>query len=257
MQKRITILGTPLSLCSRDEAQGVVRDALQTTNDSGTSTHQTTIVTPNPEMLVDATRNQSFAHALAGATLQIPDGTGLIFAAKFLGTPLIERITGTDFLADILHIAAESKKRVYFLGAKDDTATRAASKLQQTIPGWQLVGAENGGEKIVDASGTPQIDAQLTERIRAAAPDILFIAWGHPYQELWMHRALPQLPSVKVAMGVGGAFDFYAGNVRRAPKIFRTLGIEWLWRLILQPWRIKRIFKAVIVFPWLVISRKS
>lgn len=250
MQKHITILGTPVSTHTRAEACEVVRAVL-------TNGAQTTIVTPNPEMLVDATKNPAFAHALASATLQLPDGTGIMFASRFLGTPLTERITGTDFLVDILRIAADSKQRVYFLGAKDDTAARAAHKLQQAIPGWVLVGAENGGDKHIDASGMPQLDAVLTERIRQAAPDILFVAWGHPYQELWMHRALPQLQSVKVAMGVGGAFDFHAGNVRRAPKIFRTLGLEWLWRLIRQPWRIKRIFKAVIVFPWLVISRKS
>jgi N-acetylglucosaminyldiphosphoundecaprenol N-acetyl-beta-D-mannosaminyltransferase len=242
--KSVTLLGIPLFAGTRDEAIELIHTSLD-------NHERCVIATPNPEMLVDASRDPEFANILQVTQLRIPDGFGLILVSRLMGQHIPERITGTDFMKDLLEIAAKRNLRVYFLGAQGDTAAKAAHKLQEKIPHWTLAEAESGGT----ATSTP--NPELITRINATQPDIIFVAWGHPIQERWLAQALPQLPSIKIAMGVGGAFDFYAGTIRRAPKIIQRLGFEWLWRLAHQPSRIKRIIKALIVFPYLVFTRKT
>jgi N-acetylglucosaminyldiphosphoundecaprenol N-acetyl-beta-D-mannosaminyltransferase len=121
--------------------------------------------------------------------------------------------------------------------------------MKRKHPELIVAGAESGGR-------LPEMDQSVMARIRESLPDILFVAFGHGKQEKWIAAALPSLPAVRVAMGVGGAFDFIAGRVKRAPKLMRLAGLEWLWRLIREPWRIRRIWTAVVVFPWLVLRSK-
>jgi len=116
----------------------------------------------------------------------------------------------------------------------------------------KIVGAESGGE-ITNPKDT---DIDLINRIKELKPKILFVAFGHVKQEKWIFYHLDQLPSVKLAIGVGGAFDYISGNVRRAPEFMRRIGLEWLFRLIQQPSRWKRILNAVIVFPFLIIKKR-
>ena len=188
------------------------------------------IVTPNPEFLVKAQKDEEFRKILNQADLAVADGIGLIFASWFLGQPLKQKITGTDLMEKICQKAAQKKWSVFLLGDREDSLVKeTADQLKKKYPGLD-------------------IKTDLKEA------SILFIAFGAPWQEKWIAQNLKKMSSVKLAMGVGGAFNFMAGRIRRAPKFFQRLGLEWLWRLFCQPWRIKRIFRAVVIFPWLIIK---
>ncbi len=246
---RREILHVPVDGVTRVEAVDRIAGFLD-----GSGSHMVT--TPNPEMLVAAASDSAFLRALQNADLAVPDGFGLIAVAKLLGTPLGERITGVDCLLDICRLAAEKHKSIFLLGGGEGVAKKTARVLEERFPGLRVVGAESGG--IVDKkSAVPQIDTGAQARLIAVAPDVLFVAFGHSTQEKWIAAHLGRLPSVRVAIGVGGAFDFLSGRVRRAPRIMRALGLEWLWRLALEPRRIGRIWNAVVVFPYLALRRKG
>ncbi|MAF20811.1 MAG: hypothetical protein CMI55_03970 [Parcubacteria group bacterium] len=185
------------------------------------------IVTLNPEFLVKAQKDQSFKQILNQADLALPDGIGLIFAAWFLGQSLKQRIAGVDLMEKICQKAAQNGWPVCLIGGQSDIAQKAGANLKKKYPGLE---------------------------INQNNPKILFVALGAPKQEKWIVENLKNIPSVKLAIGVGGSFDFISGQVRRAPRLIRFLGLEWLWRLMRQPWRIKRIFRAIIIFPWLVLK---
>lgn len=228
------ILGIKVDNISRPEAIAAVEQMLRNGG-------QHIITTPNPEMLVAARKDDEFREALNRADLALPDGFGLMLAARFLSTPLKERICGSDFVWDIFALAAEKGYIIYFLGGKEGVAQKAAKNLKPQFPNLKIVGVDS----------EPQFD-----RIRAAAPDILLVAFGHSKQEKWIARHLGELPSVKIAMGVGGVFDFISGRVRRAPRFMRLIGLEWLWRLAREPRRVTRIWRAVVVFPCLILRAK-
>jgi N-acetylglucosaminyldiphosphoundecaprenol N-acetyl-beta-D-mannosaminyltransferase len=199
---------------------------------------QHSIFTPNPEMLVDAQTDKEFHDILNSGSLNICDGKGI----ELVSQGKLHRISGVDFLQDICRIAAQEGKRVYLLGSRDEKVLQKAKELlEKQFPGIQICGTYPG-------------DGVL-EQIRATAPDILFVAFGHPKQEKWIHENLPQLPSVKIAMGVGGAFDMLSGKTPRAPRFLRAVGLEWLWRLLIEPRRIGRIWKATGRFLFLYYAR--
>jgi N-acetylglucosaminyldiphosphoundecaprenol N-acetyl-beta-D-mannosaminyltransferase len=211
------------------------------------------IVTPNPEFLIKAQQDEEFRKILNQADLAIPDGIGLIFASWFLGQPLKERITGVDLMERICQKAAQKKWLVFLLGGKKGIAEKAANNLRKKYPGLEIEQISFGELENFDSVNLSLIEPDeilLTNK----RPAVLFVALGASKQEKWIVQNLKKMPSVKLAMGVGGAFDFVAGRVRRAPKFLQQLGLEWFWRLCCQPWRIKRIFNAVIKFPWLVIK---
>jgi N-acetylglucosaminyldiphosphoundecaprenol N-acetyl-beta-D-mannosaminyltransferase len=205
---------------------------------------KTFIATPNPEMVILAQKDGEFKNILNGADIKIPDGTGLAVGAKILKQALKNRVTGTDLMEGLCALSAELGYKVYLLGAQNGVAKEAAKRLNTKFVQLKIVGAEYGGRM------DEWDNRVIIEHINAVAPDILFVALGHGKQERWIFQNLEKLPSVKLAMGVGGAFDFFAGRIRRAPRWMRTLGLEWLWRLICEPKRYKRIFNAVIIFPW-------
>ncbi len=246
---RVNILGVPIDAVRREEALARAERFLEEPRGHF-------IATPNPEMLVAARRDGGFRRVLCLADLAIPDGYGLLLVSRLLGIPLPERVTGTDFLDDIASLAAKKGKTLFLLGGEGGTSRAAADALEKRHPGLKVVGTLSGGQVGRDAAGALQLDQGTDDAIRAAAPDILFVALGHGKQEEWITRHLPTLPSVRIAMGVGGAFDFVAGRVRRAPRWLRRLGLEWLWRLAIQPQRIGRIWTAVVVFPWLALTAK-
>lgn len=216
------------------------------------------IATPNPEMLVAASADADFRGALRAADMTIPDGFGLLLVSRLLGQPIPERITGTDFIDDVCAIAVKQHKRVFLLGGEGErVAERAAEELVKRHPGLKIAGARSGFKVFWESPATPIIEGDTLVAVKAAAPDILFVAFGHRKQELWIQKTLPHLPSVRLAMGVGGAFDFIAGDVLRAPSIMRKLGLEWLWRLALEPRkRFRRIWTAVAVFPYLALTAR-
>ena len=230
------------------------------------------IITPNPEMLVDAEYDWFFKQALNKADLAVADGFGLSLAGQYLYGEKLTRLAGTDLMEKICEIAAEQEKMVYLVGGKEGIAEKAAEKLQKKYTGLKVVGAEKGiifqchpaekgernleNEYLVCQGFDVEENNKLLGRIHAVAPDIIFVAFGHSKQEKWLAGFLPCLPSVKIGIGVGGAFDYISGQVRRAPKFARFLGLEWLCRLLSQPWRVKRIWKAIISFGLLVKDYK-
>jgi N-acetylglucosaminyldiphosphoundecaprenol N-acetyl-beta-D-mannosaminyltransferase len=205
------------------------------------------ICTVNPEFIIDAQRDARFAAVLRRAELRVPDGVGVLWAARWLGAPLHQRVTGSDGIYQICERAAVAGWSVFFLGAAPGVAERAAQILATRYRGLQVAGSYAGTPADAD---WPAIHEQLS----ASQPDILFVAYGHPRQDLWIDAHRHELP-VKVAIGIGGAFDFVAGVAQRAPHWIQRLGLEWLHRLIRQPWRWRRMVKLPL-FVLRVVGQK-
>lgn len=190
------------------------------------------VVTVNPEFVMAARSNLAFRAVLNHADLALPDGVGLLWASRLLGRPLRERVTGSDFVPRFAALAARRGYRLFFLGAAPGVAELAARTLVHEHPDLQVVGTYAGSPR-------PEEEDKIVELVRAARPEALFVAYGAPAQDLWIARNLQRL-SVPVCMGVGGALDFIAGVVPRAPARVQQLGLEWFYRLIRQPWRWRR-----------------
>lgn len=221
---------------------------------------KTFIITPNPEILVYANSHLDYQDKLNSANIALPDGVGLFFASGVLGEPLQERITGVDFIEKLCQEAKELPLSMGFLGGKDGVADRAINCLLKKYPWLDIVFVgEEWNEEGFKAARSLQLAASkekkpTTKYQLPTTIDILFVAFGFPKQEEWIYENLPKIP-VKAAIGVGGAFDYLSGNVRRAPYVVRFLGFEWLYRLIVQPWRWKRQM-ALLEFISLVFKQK-
>jgi len=205
------------------------------------------IVTLNPEMVMAAHRDPALCRALNSAELNVADGVGLMLAARWLGHPLRERVTGSDGICRLAAHCARRGYRPFFLGAAAGVAEQAAARLASLYPGLQVAGTYAG-------SPGPEDEDEVVARVRAAAPDLLFVAYGVPAEERWIARNRERL-AVPVMIGVGGAFDFVAGVTRRAPAWMRRAGLEWLHRLFRQPWRWRRQL-ALGSFVYLVFRQK-
>jgi len=210
-----------------------VRDVLQRLDQMASSGRPHHVVTVNPEFLMIARRDAVFHRVLNQADLALPDGIGIVLAARWLGKPVRERVTGVDTVEHFSELAARRGYRIFLLGAAEGVADLAAAKLTAKYPGLQIAGTYSG-------SPDPAHDAELRSRIAAAKPHALFVAFGAPKQDLWISRNQPEL-GIPVAMGVGGTFDFIAGIASRAPRWIRTIGMEWCYRLIREPWRWRRM----------------
>lgn len=197
------------------------------------------IVTPNSEIIMAASKNQQMADLLREAELMIPDGIGLVYASRILGQPLPERVTGIDFADAALSRLAQQGRPVYFLGSKPDggsgksVAAMAAEIKQAEHAGLTVAGVHHGYFQEADES-------QIVEEINRSGAELLLVALGSPKQELFIQRNRGQL-QVKAAIGVGGSLDVWAGTLKRAPEFFRRHGLEWLYRLIQEPRRYKRM----------------
>ena len=192
------------------------------------------VVTPNPEIVWMARRNEALRDAIDGAGLVLPDGIGIIMGAKILGTPLRHgRVPGIDFAAALFDKMAQSGGSIFLLGAKPGIAEEAGRKLEEKHPGLRISGAMDG----FFTRDEPVIDL-----VNSAQPDLLLVCLGSPKQEFWMERNIAAL-NVKMCAGLGGSLDVFAGKAKRAPAFFRKLGLEWLFRLIREPRRIKRMIK--------------
>lgn len=234
------------------------------------------VFTPNPEMLVAAYRYPGFKQILNKSDVNICDGFGI----QLLTRGKVKRIPGVDLVLNICQIAQEENKSVFLLGSESDVVLeKTKTELLRQFPHLKIVGMGKGFSiginKKTSVHNTqhsitnyklpitsPLINYskdendQLIDEIISVAPDIIFVAFGHIKQESWIVENLPQLPSVKIAMGVGGSFDYISGTVLRAPRLFRFVGLEWLWRLFRQPRRFWRIIDAVVVFPFLCLLQK-
>ena len=189
------------------------------------------VVTPNPEIVNLARQREDYRQVLNGAGLVLPDGIGVIHAAKILGTPLQERVPGIDFASGLLTRLAQTGGRLFLLGAKPGVAESAAEKLRAAYPGLQICGTHDGYF---------QDDAPVVEAIRAARAEVVFVCLGAPKQEFWMARNGPET-GAKLMLGLGGVLDVFAGAVERAPERWQRMGLEWLYRLIREPSRIGRM----------------
>lgn len=203
------------------------------------------IATVNPEFLVTAQRDEAFKTILNNTDLNVPDGFGLKFGAWVSGQKIGERITGVDLTWEICKLASEKGYSVFFLGGAEDIAQKAAHRIKLLNSNLKIAGTY---------SGTPDEEG-IVERINNTEADILLVAFGAPKQEKFIANNKQAL-KVKLAMGVGGTFDYIAGVVPYAPKWVRKIGLEWLYRLFTQPKRWKRIFNATVMFPWLVLISK-
>jgi N-acetylglucosaminyldiphosphoundecaprenol N-acetyl-beta-D-mannosaminyltransferase len=200
------------------------------------------IVTPNPEIVVYAQSHPSFKNILNTADIALCDGTGIVLASYLLHNPIKSRVTGVDFMKKICEKSAKESVTVGFLGGKDGVAERVRDRLTKEFPGLQVQFAES------EWGTNTSHETYMSNK--SSYVDFLFVAFGHPKQEEWISSHLADLP-VRVMMGVGGAFDYISGEVPRAPAILRTIGLEWLYRLIRQPWRWRRQL-SLVVFIFLV-----
>jgi N-acetylglucosaminyldiphosphoundecaprenol N-acetyl-beta-D-mannosaminyltransferase len=191
------------------------------------------ITTPNPEIVMWARREPGFRATLQRAALNVPDGVGLLLAARLRGERFREHVRGTDLIHKLAAIGARHGHRWYLLGAADGVARKAADRLRAQYPGLIVAGAEPGSPR-------PEDDAATRTMIQSAGPiDVILVAYGAPAQERWLERNLGPL-EIPVGIGVGGVLNFLSGEVRRAPTWMQRLELEWLHRLIVQPWRWRR-----------------
>ncbi|MFH1078227.1 MAG: WecB/TagA/CpsF family glycosyltransferase [Patescibacteria group bacterium] len=212
---------------------------------------KTWIVTANPEIMLAAKRDAGYWQTLRQADLRLVDGFGLKLVGWLSGASP-KRMTGVDLSERLVALAEERGWGVALVGAKEGIADKVAWKLRKQHPKLRLV-AEQGGA--IDKTGAGDVASdEALHRLTMNAPDLLLVAFGHPKQEEWIRRYVDTLPSVKVAVGVGGTFDYWSGTAKPAPAFRRALGLAWLWRLLREPRRWRRILDAVIVFPWTFIT---
>lgn len=238
---RVTLLGIPIDAITKEQALERLQRML-------VSERQYHVMTPNSEMLVAAQKHPAFHQVLQRSDLNLPDSQGIVTMGRYVGQFVPERVTGVDTVTALCAVLTEADS-VFLLGAAPGVAEKAAEALKAKNPHLRIAGAYAGTPKAHDATA-------IIERINAVHPHILFVAYGAPKQDLWIAEYLKEMPSVRIAMGIGGTFDFLAGVRKRAPVLFQKMGLEWLWRLVCEPRRFPRIFNAVLVFPFLVILRQ-
>lgn len=243
-----TILGVRFDIVTMEQA---IKKALLLVKSSN---QQQFVVTPNPEMVLYAQKDKEFKKILKTACLSLPDGAGILWASAYQNRMKYpgrfkERVTGVDFMKEFIKACSYKKIRIFLLGAALGVAESVKKYFEHTYPGVTIVGVSSGSAKNEDFH-------IIQKAINNTLPEVLFIAFGSPKQEKWIVHNLPSLPSVKLAVGVGGAFDFIAGIKKRAPTWMQKLGLEWLFRLIQEPRRIVRIFNAVIKFPIAVLRNR-
>lgn len=216
------------------------------------------IFTPNPEILLRARADRGYADVLNAADLALPDGTGVALVESLRARRRVRRWPGVEIGALLLELAAERGATVAFLGGVGDVAALAAARWRTRLPGLrvEVVGA---GLPVEDdgRARPPERDAEIVEEIRAVAPAIVLVGLGAPKQERWIARHTDDLPSVRIAIGIGGAFDMWAGRLRRAPRFLHRIGLEWVWRLVLEPGRLPRIVRATVVFPFRALTDRA
>lgn len=208
------------------------------------------VATVNPEFIMESRHNQKFFHVLQNC-LTVADGQGIVWAARILAERKIERITGGQLVAKILERAEERGEKVFLLGAREGVAERAASAMQVRYPRAKL--AWYAGAKTVKVEESQEASMTIA-KINGFEPDYLLVAYGSPWQDLWIEENRPYLRA-KVAMGVGGVLDEWAGEVKLCPRWVDQLGLKWAWRVIQEPWRWRRILR-VLQFGLLVLYHK-
>ncbi len=194
------------------------------------------VVTPNAVMLERCRREPALRELLNTAELVLPDGVGVVRAAERMGRPLRERVAGIDFGEALLRRAAERGEPVFLLGGRPGVAERAGERLRERMSGLCICGTADG---YFEKRGRE--NEAILERVRTSGAELLLVCLGFPEQERWMAENLPQLPGVRVAAGLGGSLDVWANDRRRAPKFFQKLGLEWAWRMLADPRKLRQL----------------
>lgn len=204
------------------------------------------IVAINPEKILKARKDEKLKELLNNATYEIPDGIGVIYASKLRKGNIKTRITGIDSMEMLCKLSEEKKYKIFMYGAKEETIKKAKENLEIKFSNIQIVGTINGYEKDND---------KIISSINKSKADIVFVALGSPKQEYWITENMDKV-SAKIFQGVGGSFDVFSGNIKRAPKWMQKIGLEWLYRLIKEP---KRIFRQIklVKFLWLALIEKD
>ena len=226
MRKTASILGVPIDIVTIDGAIDKVKELLE-------GNHCSMVTTPNTEIVMAATNDRELLEVLSKSDLCIPDGIGLIYASRIQKLGLTARVTGVDLMKKILEYSNTLEKSIYILGGKPNVAQLACENIKNTFSSIQVLGFHDGYFSQED-------EKKIIQEINEAKPDILFVALGAPRQEKWIYQHKKNL-NVKVAMGVGGCVDIWAGTAKRAPDVFQRLGMEWFYRLMKEPWRYKRM----------------
>ncbi|HLD21775.1 MAG TPA: WecB/TagA/CpsF family glycosyltransferase [Patescibacteria group bacterium] len=235
---KVTILGVTIHDVSKEAAIQCLQQFL----DSDTP-HM--IVTPNPEIVLHAHYSTAYQQALNTADLALPDGFGLRICSSIRHT-----VTGVDMAQELLSIANKRKLRIFCMVRKDGRSTKEQilAAIQRKAPHAVIFGSA------IEKNQWNTIN--IIQHIQHLQPHILLVGLGFPEQELWLHQYLSDCSSVRIGMGIGGAFDFWTAVAKRAPQWIRTMGLEWFWRLWTEPHRIIRIIRAVILFPLMVLFNK-
>jgi N-acetylglucosaminyldiphosphoundecaprenol N-acetyl-beta-D-mannosaminyltransferase len=241
--RRVRILGVGIDNCNEAGAVEAIEAFL---HEQPARLHQACTV--NPEFVMEARRNPAFRRLLNAADLATPDGAGIIAAGKLLGRPFKGRATGVALVGHLAAISAREGYTLFLLGAAPGVADEAARALARRYPGVKIAGTYAGSPRDEDWPN-------ILEKLQAARPDILLVAYGAPRQDLWIDAHNGELPdSIKLAMGVGGVLDYLSGRAPLAPPFVRRVGLEWLYRLVTQPWRWRRILR-VFAFGALVVRQ--
>lgn len=234
-----TYLGVHVSPLTYDQ----IIDQLQRRIENG---EQSTIIAVNPEKVMTAQQDAQVKRLINNSTYQIADGVGILLASKLKGGKIESRVTGVDMMSRLLEMAQQHNYPIYLYGAKEDVIQKAKTNIQSMYPSIQLAGLMNGYE---------QDEEKILRSIEESKAKLLFVALGSPKQELFIERNLARLSHVKVFQGVGGSIDVFSGTVKRAPERVQRLGLEWLYRLLHNPSRVKRQVKLPI-FLWKVLTSK-
>ncbi|MBN9503902.1 MAG: glycosyltransferase [Armatimonadetes bacterium 55-13] len=234
---RVEILGMPVDRLGMNETLRVLESFVA-------EKRPHLVVTADASGIVQAQDDPEFQELFKSADLITPDSIGVIWAAKRKGMPITERVSGVDLVDRICGLSADKGYRIFFLGAAPGVAELAAEKMRLKHPGCNIVGARHG---FFPADS----DAIIAQEVAETQPDFLFVAMGIPRQEKFI-KATEGIINASVSMGVGGSFDVFSGKVRRAPKFFQALHLEWLWRLLQNPKKIAKV-KNLPKFVWLIL----
>ncbi len=229
------VLGIDISTLSKPEFYNVVNDRLM---DSKRESPPVFVVTVNPEIAMQTLIDTNFGKILNRSTINTADGIGISWAVKYLHGELVERITGSDSLEAICTLCARHGQSVFLYGAGPHVAEKAALVLQKRIDGLRVEGSYSPAH-----SNIPLEDHPFDTKYYMMCASVIFVALGSPAQEQWIDENLHKLPNCKLIIGIGGSFDFIAGTVKRAPVMMQRMGVEWLYRLYLQPSRWRRMMR--------------
>ena len=249
---RWQVLGLPVDRVDMDMAVATIIAMIERARREPVPVQQ--IVTLNPEIAMAAQRDDQLRRIIRDAALVVPDGAGIVAASRLLRGGVVARVPGVELVERLAIMSAERGYRLFLLGAAPGVALEAARRLQTLAPGLAVVGAHSGSSRAEDAEA-------ILAAIQRVRPDVLCVAFGSPKQERWLSEHRPQVGAA-VAIGIGGALDYIAGAVKRAPRWMRALGLEWLFRLMRQPWRWRRMlalprFVVAIIQIWTQQTRRT